>query len=832
MLDRLNEWKDEISQKVANLMGDGKPKGMTSTPTNQILKTLFDRDFLSGLLPYQTYDTETGLFLNKKSQGFMLEVSTLLGSSEEIENILSSIVTDILPAGMDMQFLLWASPKVGHMMDAFEQERSNDQIAAWLAKKRTDYLKKGAFESLSGLGSFLVRDFRLFLIISSHKKRDVGQARLVGLRDDIESSLKSINMGSRRLDAEQFIHVLSDLITPSMTLYPDQKRWNEYDSLSWQITNPEWQLRILPDSLTFTSEHETVDTRCLTVREYPETTTQWKVTENIGQLFNATLQIPCPFLVSFSLQKIDQEKSLTQSQLTFMNRESNANSPLARFKPSVSKEYEEWKFIRNRLSEGDSLVKTFYSVILFSKPEKANECERRIRDLYRANGWKLRKESYLQLQTWLASLPMLMSEGLFTDLKFFGRLRTMTAFNAVNVAPLQGEWKGTKSPSLILPGRRGQMAIWNPFDNEAGNYNIAIIAAPGKGKSALTQEYVQAILGQNGRVWVIDAGRSYEKTCKIQGGQFIEFTKDTHICLNPFTTIQDINESMEMLKPLIAGMARPVSGATEEELSCIEQAVQSAWLQDGNKATISTVAKCLTEQQKPIAMNLSHLLYSFTKEGSYARFFEGDCSIDFSNKFIVMELQELKAKKDLKRIVLQLLIYLISQEMYLTGRQQIKSCIIDEAWDLFDDDNLATAKFIEAGYRQARKFRGNFVTISHSIADFHRNPMSRAAYDCADFKIILGQTDEAINKLKQEKIMDMDGFTERLFKSLKLTKEYSECVIKSPDGLSVHRIIFDPYSRILYSTKGEEFDAVDKLVNQGVPLIDAIQQVAREYHHV
>jgi conjugal transfer ATP-binding protein TraC len=72
----------------------------------------------------------------------------------------------------------------------------------------------------------------------------------------------------------------------------------------------------------------------------------------------------------------------------------------------------------------------------------------------------------------------------------------------------------------------------------------------------------------------------------------------------------------------------------------------------------------------------------------------------------------------------------------------------------------------------------------------------------------------------------------RLFKSLKITKDFSECVIKGPEGLSVHRIIFDPYSRILYSTKGEEFDAVNKLVNSGMKLENAVQEVARQFNHV
>ena len=231
---------------------------------------------------------------------------------------------------------------------------------------------------------------------------------------------------------------------------------------------------------------------------------------------------------------------------------------------------------------------------------------------------------------------------------------------------------------------------------------------------------------------------------------------------------------------------------------------------------------------------MAHLLYSYTKHGIYAKFFEGKSTIDFENPFVVMELQDLKSRKELRKIVLQLLIYQISQKMYHSDRNKIKSCIIDEAWDLFDDDNITSAKFIEAGYRTARKFRGNFISIAHSIGDFHKNPMSRAAFDCSDFKIILGQTEEAINKLKQDNIMDIDGYTERLLKSLKITKDYSECIIKGPDGMSVHQVIFDPYSRILYSTKGQEFDAVNQLMsgNNSVRLEEAVEIVARRFNYV
>src|SRR5579885_226779 len=829
MFNKILDMTEKFGKKIAHLMGDDSKPMSHRSVNRKATNFLFDHHFISQLLPYETFDPETSLFTNKKSVGFILETTPLLGSSEEVENILTSVITDILPANVDMQFLLWASPKIAPILDAFEAARSKNEKFSWLAKKRTDYLKKGAYSSLSGFGSLLIRNFRTFIVVSAPIKQ-MDAHDLIGLREDIESSLKSINIGSRILDAQQFISIFFDIITPTQDLFHNDFVWNELDPLSTQLTNPEWRLRVKPDSLQFTSEDEVMEAHCLTVREYPNKATQWKTTENLGQLFNATLQIPCPFIMSFSLRKTNQEKAFTGAQLQSMNRESEAKSPLAKFKPSVNKEYEDWQFVRSRLSEGDSLVKTFYQVILFSKPEDSKFCERRLRDLYRANGWKLRKESFLQLQSWLAALPMMMTEGLFDDMKYFGRLKTMTAFNAVNVAPLQGEWKGSKTPSLLLPGRRGQIALWNPFDNE-GNFNIVIVAAPRKGKSALTNEYIMATLGAEGRVWVIDVGKSYEKTCKELGGQFIEFSESTNICLNPFTTITNINESMELLKPLLASMARPVTGAAEEEVNYLEKAIKAAWEKKGNKTTITTISEWLSEHTDPVAQNLAHLLFSYTSSGSYARFFEGDCTIDFNNSFIVIELQALDSKKDLQRIIMQMLIFLISQAMYHGDRSQIKSCIIDEAWKQLNSNDKSQAEFIEAGYRTAPKHRGNFISIAHSISDFHGNRMSKAAFDCSDFKIILGQTDEAINKLKQEKIMEIDGFRERLLKSLKITKDFSECVIISPEGWSVHRIIFDPYARILYSTKGEEFDAVNRLTNNGMPLTEAIEQVVRQFNH-
>ncbi|MHB1948907.1 MAG: type IV secretion system protein TraC [Gammaproteobacteria bacterium] len=828
MLERLSA----IGTKISQWVGD-KTKFGVIAHENEIphLDDAINYASMSSLLPYEGYDPQTGVFHNKKSDGFVLEAYPLLGCNEEIENIIFGILTDILPNHADLQVLLWASPKIGEVLDNFEKERSgHGEIFEWLAKKRTAFLSGGAFRSLNQHDSYLLRNFRLIISASIKRKSDEDISdELISLREDIINSLKSIQMPAHSLSADEFINLMSDIIHPSTNVYPSKSEWNPYDSLAIQMTDPEYFTRQFDDKLTFENDAGTIEACAFTIKKFPKEMRQWKMTDSIGQLFNTSLQIPCPFIISLSAKLVPQENNQFTESVKSASKKKDANSQSADGKLTVAKEYQDNVHINQRVEEGDRKVKTHFQVILFSMPNQASLAERKLRDLYRVNGWELKKSRKLQLQAFLAMLPMIMSEGMYEDLLINGRLRTISALNVATILPFQSEWKGTRTPSLILPGRRGQIATYNPFDNTEGNFNIAIAAASGKGKSAFTQEYLIALLSAGAREWVIDVGRSYEKTCKIVRGEFIEFSNDIHICLNPFTHIRDFDSSLTLLKPLISAMAHPNSRASDEEITFIEKALKVVWHDYGNDATITKVAIWLDEQPSATCKNLSHLLYSFSKDGMYGRYFEGKSNIDLSNPFVVLELQELKSKKDLQRIVMLVLMYHISEVMYLGERNQRKSCIIDEAWDLFGGNNDGAAQFIETGYRTARRYNANFVTIVQSVNDYFKNATTIALFENSDTKIILGQTTEAIDQIKKSERLSMDAYSERLFKSLRKTDEYSECVIKTPSGLSVHRIILDPYFRILSSSKGEEFEAVKALEMSGLSLEKAVEKVAEKF---
>ena len=99
--------------------------------------------------------------------------------------------------------------------------------------------------------------------------------------------------------------------------------------------------------------------------------------------------------------------------------------------------------------------------------------------------------------------------------------------------------------------------------------------------------------------------------------------------LNPFTHLEVAAEhasisddQLSLLKSLLAIMARPAHATSDEENSWIEKGISHAFRDYGTETTITCVANWLSCQSNTIAKNIAHLLFPYTKEGMYARWFE------------------------------------------------------------------------------------------------------------------------------------------------------------------------------------------------------------------
>jgi conjugal transfer ATP-binding protein TraC len=336
---------------------------------------------------------------------------------------------------------------------------------------------------------------------------------------------------------------------------------------------------------------------------------------------------------------------------------------------------------------------------------------------------------------------------------------------------------------------------------------------------------IVSYLGLGAKVWVIDVGRSYEKLCSFLDGDFLVFDTATSININPFSSVVDINEEMPMLKSIIAQMASR-SPLDDLSMANLEEAIKSMYSEKGPATTISDIAAYLSKQKDVRQVDLGKQLFPYTASGAYGSFFEGESSFSPQQSFVVLELEELKSKKDLQEVVLLTLVYKIQQDMMQRGENKL--VIIDEAWDLLTGGN--TSQFMETGYRRFRKYGGGCFSITQSINDFYKIPAGVAIIENSDYMFLLRQRPESIEALKQsQKVSLSEGMYEMLKSVHTDTGNYSEIFLYTPDGIAIGRLVVDRFTQLLYTTKADEYMELKQLTDSGMSIRDAImEKIKRE----
>ena len=351
------------------------------------------------------------------------------------------------------------------------------------------------------------------------------------------------------------------------------------------------------------------------------------------------------------------------------------------------------------------------------------------------------------------------------------------------------------------------------------------------------QELLTGVLGRDTRAFVIDIGRSFQNTCHLLGGDFVEFKLDSGICLNPFSNIaqddpEEVIEALLFVKGIVCNMAN-VGNEDETEKGIIEKAVQAAWQKKKTDATITDVAEILNSSKSTRDRDLGTALYTYTNKGLSGRFFDGKSNISFKKQLTVIELEELKANTSLQNVILQMLTSVITNQIYFGDRKQRFIILFDECWNVMSGSQ--GRKFIEDLARRLRKYKSSLVTGTQTLADFYQSPAARAAYENSAWHCILSQKDDVIHAVTKESqdsavpSLNISPYEKELMLSLQTVQgKYSEILIRGPHGFAVGRLLLDPFSRILYSTQADEFATVKDYVSKGKTMAEAIEIVARQ----
>ena len=111
----------------------------------------------------------------------------------------------------------------------------------------------------------------------------------------------------------------------------------------------------------------------------------------------------------------------------------------------------------------------------------------------------------------------------------------------------------------------------------------------------------------------------------------------------------------------------------------------------------------------------------------------------------------------------------------------------------------------------------------------YRNPAAEPGLANSDWMFLVRQKPESMGMIEKLGQLTMDDAMKRLLQSLRTEHgAYSEVFIHSPAGNGVGRLIVDPYSLLLFSSRAEDFSAINAKRAEGLSVSQAIDAVLTE----
>ena len=437
---------------IARLLGDTRAPDQ-GTPSH-------GAPMLSQWLPYRSYDARHDLFYQTDSIAFALELAPLMGADERTGEIIAQMLSESVPPSARVQLLAFQSPRVGALIAQYALPRYKaGGIHRKIAERRSAFLRHGAWVSMSKDGPFHVRNHRIFLSVSIRSRKATPE-ELTGVRDSIVSTLQSIDMPATRLKPVDLIALIDDITAPAFDVSDHVSEYSELDPIADQCVRRDVQTVVQADRLLVSVEPlravtnlsgetqyqeirpDTFDYRFFSVRNLPNRWAPWDVQKLIGDMFSDKLRPGCPTLTSLCLCYQDEQAASSKAGYKFMRTSSLADSKSARLLPQLKDQSREWEHVTQELRLGKKLVQAYYAVGIISPKGQGDANERTVKSMYKAAGWDLLDERFLQIMAFMSCLPMTLGNGLDSDLKRMKRLRTMLTSTAANMLPIQGEYLG------------------------------------------------------------------------------------------------------------------------------------------------------------------------------------------------------------------------------------------------------------------------------------------------------------------------------------------------------------------------------------------------------
>ena len=814
---------------------------VTETPSSSEMKKVLDLHSFSEQLPYFAYDSAKKIFHNKDTLGFSLMCTPLVGADQKIQKTLGFLFTN-LPEGVVAQTTLYASPKIGDILDHYvhsKRKAGASELHCQVARQYVEHLKQGAHKSIlaSSEKAMLVRYYQIFLNIIISADVDSPDSKLVNLRSQIKGTLEGAGIYSQNVSPEHLIRFVRELSEGEKNVENEKIFYQEDETIARQACTPNLHFLIQKESFQIKDN----EIKTFYAENFPLVATQSSLQELMGGMLEEKgSKIPCPFLFTFvySVPRADDLGLLAKAH----NWDKKSKNSWRNFIPLIDEINADWKDSIKKMKRGDKRAEVAFFITLYTNKEQSETLSSDLIKHFDLQQWKVKPISALILPTWMANLPMVTSYKWLNEAKRFGFVKTIMASNAASLAPFQGEWTGDSEPLLIFPGVNGQLINFNPYESlttKGGNANIAVSGKSGGGKSHLMQQIEQAVHAAGGQVFAFDEGSSHQKTCEMHNGLYLDLAKTKGVVINPFTNAVDLEQgtdlaradTISLYKSMIIQMAFRKRDANDIEEGLIEQSIVETWADYGQDNDVTKIQQWLYKKAKDsndrMAHDIARSLYPYTKDGMYGKFFNGKANLDFNNRFVLLEIGGLKNQPELQSVILMLTMHQITQYLDNHPRSQMKLVSADESWRHFKKES--SALFFDCTARTIRKHGGVLMMASQSINDWYSNASGVAIFENSSYKLTLEMQPEAITLLRKNDRFSMDDFKMKALQNLRTKNEvYAEVMIEGPHGFAIVRSVVDPFQKVLFSTTPFIFEMVNTLRKQGHDLYTAVDLVKEQ----
>lgn len=300
----------------------------------------------------------------------------------------------------------------------------------------------------------------------------------------------------------------------------------------------------------------------------------------------------------------------------------------------------------------------------------------------------------------------------------------------------------------------GSLVIFDRFSLE--NANSLVLAKSGSGKSFMVKLESVRYLMFGAEVFIIDPEGEYRELANAFGGEFVEFSFNAPVKINPFdlssVTTEGENELGLKILSLHALMNVIMGELTPEEDALLDRALVATYrakgitqdpnTQRGEPPIMEDLYKALLGMEEEMAARLASRLEKFIK-GSLAGIFNQQSNMDIQNPFTVFCVKDLEA--DLKPVAMFIILDFIWNRVKRTLRKRL--LVVDEAWYLVKQKQ--SADFLYSIAKRARKYYLGLTTITQDVEDFLNTDHGKAIVTNSSIQILLKQSPAAIDKISE-----------------------------------------------------------------------------------